>query len=510
MLTVILIILLSAYSGGGFSGNKDMERSGYIRNPQNGTGVMYCDNQKINNQAEFGPGGKKTKPPGNPDKPEHQTRNNEMNNDAWANILGDVTRLIGRAVLQNRVTAELSRDDGIKGYSFADSNAKILNIKIFSAGNNKLLLDYAVVPRQNFSRDAITGPTPAPAMPDQIFTVTDFAVIFTSGFPADLDSAERRYAEQFDTAFKKVIDYDLNRAEIEDDDLNIPDNVQIIEGYIYKHYVDLQIAVPGSSLPEPAKWASVSKNRMLHLSLIPDMGPVKSGWILPEELVISPYYTSVEQDLLDLFSGAVDKSIKNPDNRQQIYTAARDSMRCLFSAANSYVNVLLHESESRLARWLLLSEQDAGQPGPENMFPDYVPKTTPDTAIDYMPELSARMNQIPAAEPENLVRLINLLKHYQDQAEKYPGQWVDGNVILGANPREYQPSVNELLAAETGSRLLTIFKLTPEEQVQKLLRKERIKTGKLHYTAYTFTHVDVMGSGRFFYVDTIETVKLLK
>ncbi|MBN2412455.1 hypothetical protein JXQ31_12260 [candidate division KSB1 bacterium] len=469
---------------------------------------MFCDNNEINNQTEFGPGGKKTKSAENPDKPGRQTRENEMNYEEWAKILGDVTRLISRVILQNRVTAELSRNNGIKGYSFADSNAKVLIIDIFSVRDKKLLLEYTVVPRQNFSRDAITGPTSIPEMPDRLFTVTDFAVIFTSGFPAGLDSGERQYAEQFDTAFKKVVDYDLDRSEVDEETLNIPDNVRIIEGHNYKHYVDLQIAVPGSSLPDFAGWAKVTENKMLYLSLIPDMGPVKNSWIVPETLKISSYYTSVEKELLELFAAAVDKSIKNPDNRNQIYTTTRDSMRSLFSAANSYVNFLFHESDSRLARWLLLSEQAAGQPELENMFPDYVPKTTPDTAIDFMPELSAQMNQIPAAKPENLVRLINLLKHYQDRAKKNPGQWVDGNVILGANPREYRPSPDELLASETGNRLRTALRTTPNELVRKLMREEKIKPEKLQYTTFTFTHVDVMGSGRFFYVDTIEKVNL--
>ena len=183
-------------------------------------------------------------------------------------------------------------------------------------------------------------------------------------------------------------------------------------------------------------------------------------------------------------------------------------MRDLFNAANSYVDFLYHKYETRLFRWLLLEEEQTDQPDIENMFPDYVPKRTPDTVIDFRPELSQEIYHLPAATTENFPTLLRLFIDYQQRATNNPGHWIDGNVILGAKPREYQPSSEELLISEIGDRLRTILHTSPEEQIQKLLKKERISIYKIEYTRFTFTHVDVMGSGRFFYVDTIEKIQI--
>lgn len=134
-------------------------------------------------------------------------------------------------------------------------------------------------------------------------------------------------------------------------------------------------------------------------------------------------------------------------------------------------------------------------------FPDYRPKETPDTLLDYRPSLSGDVLALPAARPENLKALIGALKTWSKKADKKPGAWEDGNVALGADPKEYVPSDPELMVSEIGDRISHIVLNTNSAELAKIVKKQGIKARKIHYMRFTFRHVDVMGSGRFFYAN---------
>jgi hypothetical protein len=162
-----------------------------------------------------------------------------------------------------------------------------------------------------------------------------------------------------------------------------------------------------------------------------------------------------------------------------------------------------------LKRWLLISDRvDEMKPDFENTFPDYQPKRSPDSILDFMPELAIEIAKLPTAQLDNLLELIQLLKIHQLRAQKKPGYWMEGNVILGANPQEYQPSPDELMVAEIGDRLQAMLNSEPKAEIKKVLLGEKIKVKLLEYTRFTFNHVDVMGSGRFFYVDSFDKITL--
>ena len=435
-------------------------------------------------------------------------RTTVMNYHKWIKILGEVTRLINKVLLDDMLKIELVESGIEKTYSFTKQEPAALKINIIFKDSNKLLATYMIIPWQTFSRNINESGISAPAYFDNLITVTEYAIIYISYSINNLNSAEKRCMESFNMAFKDVVDYDNNQAPLEDDVLNIPENIQIIKCDIFKYYIDLQVAIPGSSMPEYARWATVSEYKMLHLNLVPDIGPVKRMWFKPKNLNISTYYTSVEKDLQDLFTDAVDKSLQNPENRAIIFNKTKDNIRNLFCAANSYVNFLNDEYAARLRRWLLLSAQVTVRSNFENIFPDYEPKRTPDTVLDFMPELAEEIGKIPEARLENLKELIQLLKIHQERAIKNPGQWIEGNILLGANPQEYQPSPDELIAGEIGDRIQVIINSGPREQIKTLLQNDIEKFKTLEYTRFTFIHVDVMGSGRFFYVDTMEKVTL--
>ena len=441
------------------------------------------------------------------DKEDDEMQRNEMNYHQWIRILGEVARLINKIELNDAATAEIQWSETDKTYSFANNTSDILKINVILKESNKHLVTYTIIPWQNFARNLYIDEKISiqPEIFDNLLTVIDYAVIYTSYSQDNLTVTESNYLERFNTAFKKVIDYDNNQASVDDDVLDIPDGIRIISSSIFKHYIDLQIAIPGSSLPEFSRWATVSKSKMLHLNLIPDVGQVRSSWIKPADLSISVNYTSVEEELQDLFAKAVDKSLEQPNNREEILSETKERLKTLFGAADGEVNFLYDKYEARLNRWLLHSPAETDY---EDIFSDYEPKVTPDTMLDFMLKLGEDYYKIPDARLQNLVELINLLNIHQEKAKKNPGHWVDGNILLGAKPREYQPTRDELLASETGDRINEIINQEPKKQIRSLLQKEKLKLKQLEYTRFSFTHVDVMGSGRFFYVETIEKIVL--
>jgi len=81
-------------------------------------------------------------------------------------------------------------------------------------------------------------------------------------------------------------------------------------------------------------------------------------------------------------------------------------------------------------------------------------------------------------------------------------------MILGANPREYSPSPPELMMGETGERIRIIYADNEPEEILKALNRNNVKLRQILFNKYSFIHYDVMGSGRFFYVEDIQEITL--
>ena len=138
-------------------------------------------------------------------------------------------------------------------------------------------------------------------------------------------------------------------------------------------------------------------------------------------------------------------------------------------------------------------------------FPDYQPKTSPDTLTDYRPSLSGRVAALPAARPDNLKALIRQLKEWGRKSVKSPGAWEEGNVALGADPKQYVPSDAELMLGEICDRISRVVAATNPSELTSQMKRQNIKTNRIVCNSFTFRHVDVMGSGRFFYASPPRT-----
>lgn len=144
----------------------------------------------------------------------------------------------------------------------------------------------------------------------------------------------------------------------------------------------------------------------------------------------------------------------------------------------------------------------------ETRFPDYQPKLTDDTVYDYRPELMSRLDALPETTRENFQDAYVTLGELNRDTVRHPGRWEDGNVALGANPKEYVPSDEELLAAELGDRLAALVKTMTPDEVIDAWDGAAVVPPPVNYKHFDYRHVDVMGSGRFFYASPPKTVTI--
>ncbi|MHA1534686.1 MAG: hypothetical protein ACTSP8_08170 [Promethearchaeota archaeon] len=146
----------------------------------------------------------------------------------------------------------------------------------------------------------------------------------------------------------------------------------------------------------------------------------------------------------------------------------------------------------------------------KNMFPDYQPKISPDTLEDYLRKPSnvyKILGEIGEPSINNLKTIITYFLKYNNAAENNPGGTRKGNVAIGADVDQYYPSEDELLVSELGKLIIQVTEIYSKQQMRTLKLKHQIKSQLINYHEITFRHVDVMGSGRFFYAEkaTIET-----
>ncbi|GEM_PF-6731668 len=320
--------------------------------------------------------------------------------------------------------------------------------KILYGKVQKPLIRYLIIPWQNFSvnaegfgsADGIDSISIQSAK--TLLTVTDCAVIYFAypqtestkavtpeNLSGEMTEKEKEIVNEFEALFKRAIHYDEYSKSVENVELDLPQDVQVISLKNFPYYTDIEVAIPGSLLPEHSEWERVADNRMLRISFIPERGAIRTIWVKQRK----------EKKLIPL----------------------------------------------------------------DSPFPGYQPKRTPDTSKDFMPSLAEKIDGLPESDPDNLESLISLFLEYKSAAEKNPGHWEAGNLLLGAREKEYIPSEEEIMLSEVGGRLKRLVATLSSEEIGSLLQGEYSNLNKLEYTNFTFTHLDVMGSGRFFYVESM-------
>jgi len=434
----------------------------------------------------------------------NQTNKRTMKEEQWIELMVDAVHLINKVEFNSRLKVEPDWIHQLEPFGALEK--KGISTKIYTSDNNRLLAQLYLLPWQNLYTE--TGTDQLMASDPSLYEamVADFAIIFVKPSTLDLNIKEQQLLDKFIKVFRYAINSSELNLEITDHNISIPDELQIIATSIFKNYLTLEVAVPGSKLP--SDWSPIFRNRMLHLTLVPDIGSVQRQWIVPSNWELNDTDSVLEDSLLNIFDQSLRNSINQPEYRNNIFTEKAASIEKLFSSLNPDEGYLGKKYINRLKRWLLLEEEEVVVANSDHNFGNYQPKLTPDLATDYMPELFEIFESFPSAEPQNLIRLLDLFKAYSKDAKRNKGYWEEGNIVLGAKQKEYKPSKEELILAEIGDRLQILFKSLSDEKFTQLIDQEYNNLIPVEYDRFTFIHMDVMGSGRFYYVESIEKVVL--
>ena len=140
-----------------------------------------------------------------------------------------------------------------------------------------------------------------------------------------------------------------------------------------------------------------------------------------------------------------------------------------------------------------------------DIFPDYQPKRSQDTVYDYLRAPDSKvfkiLSEINPPTLKNLKFILSYFNKFKIEAEKNPGGTQQGNVALGADLDQYYPSEEEILVSELGKSIIVIIESSSKQQREDLKEAEGISSQSLIFNEVLYRHVDVMGSGRFFYAE---------
>jgi len=431
------------------------------------------------------------------DKNNHIIKPDTMNYHRWIDLLGDATILLNKTHFDNRLIINRSWSSILPVYG--SLGKKGLKMEVAVKKGEEPVLTYFVLPWQDLFEENHTDPINLTGSFYSHHVVTEYALVFVAEKTITENPASAETKRSFQNAFNTMIDA-VKNGKPDNEQLNTPEGIQLIKARSFTHYIELEVALPGSrQLPS---WAELSTQKMLHLTLVPDMGPVTESWIKPDNETPDSGYLPIENKLIAIFDHAINNSLRHPGERENIFNHFADSILEI-----TRDDKLIKTYTNRLRRWLSLKELSEKPAG--ITFPDYTSKLTRDQAVDYMPDLYNEFNDLPVGDTGNFNELLQLFLYYKAKAKDDPGKWVEGNMVLGAKPKEYRPSKAELMLAEIGMRLQTIVNQMPENQRTAQLKMLDIQPDDMVFTRFSFIHVDVMGSGRFFYVDKMEEINLL-
>ncbi len=89
------------------------------------------------------------------------------------------------------------------------------------------------------------------------------------------------------------------------------------------------------------------------------------------------------------------------------------------------------------------SPADKGKGKEEATFPGYRAKETSDGVMDYRPGLRPSVEKLEAITDSTFAEAVTSLVLLDLEARANPGKWIDGKIMLGANPKNtFHPMKN--------------------------------------------------------------------
>ena len=437
--------------------------------------------------------------------------NNPLNYIAWINIFALAVNLFNEPEIEKQITIETYWDHPVDFNFSSQEYTEALFIDFYHKNSEKLIQRYLFFPWQDLfpvNKPGISANITVPKY--TLYAVNRFAISFKSGiFSNDQEHAD--LLEKINSRMKLLFDADFCMEPINKNGGKlIPEGLQAIRINEYPFFVDIQTAIPGSKPIHPEELKQFFVHKMVLLSQIPDIGPIRKQWIKSGDAVTDTCFLQNQDTIINLFIKAINNlnEDESMDNHSQIINMTMLEIENRLKSKDCYSDATLRFCFALLERF---SGQTTVEPKSlDSHFPfgDYQPKTTPDNLVDYMPSLYNIVKTFPSAEPENLPKLAGLYKEYRKQAKQDKGEWIEGNMILGAKPEEYLPTQEELILGEIGERIHKIVKHPNQQLVNKVIREHKVRPKNIKYTHFEFIHYDVMGSGRFFYIESMDEIKI--
>lgn len=430
-----------------------------------------------------------------------------MNFIEWIKIIGLAIQLLVKTEFGGDVSVQCEWKQKLPGDLYLSENLPALHLTFYSASDSVKIAGIYVIPWQNFSLSNKSNETLLPSY--TIFTVVDYAIVYNEFTETSLDETQKKYYNKLTFHLTEMFDSLINQQiQNEESSLITPKGLQIIRQKEYNNYIEQDVAMTGSNLNMQSVYESKSDNKMILRHLIPDIGTVKSQWISPLILQRDSCLQKSDEQVLKIFSEAISDLLTNDSfDRRDIFNGAWNQAKDILNEKGCASDNVVNYYWDFFHKAIPYVDEHNTKINVDYVFGDYMFKLIPDELSDFMPAIYEDVQKLPSADLLNLPELLGLYKKYHKLARKNSGKWVDGNMVLGANPKEYEPSFDELLLCEVGTRIQSIKENNSLTDIKTVSKDEIGWSKTIKFKKYSVVHYDVMGSGRFFYIGIIEDVK---
>lgn len=431
-----------------------------------------------------------------------------MNYIEWIKTLGLAVNLLVKTEFGSNMTVQFEWKQPLPSDLFISDSVPALYVSFFSKHDSGKMAGLFLVPWDNLYTPYNQG-NGMVIPPYKLFTVTEYSVIYEDIAGITLDEAKGEILDKLLIRLKTLFDYDENQKILsEEDGLTTPGGVQLISVKEYKHYIIQKVALPGSKPILKFENDYLPENKMILRYLVPDYGAIKTQWMVPSVRKRNNCFEFADTYVLKTVNEVIEKLLNSDlSGVKEVCNKTWDSIKNFLIEQKCDNEAVIKYYNNFLQKVLNCDDKIVEEISYESIFGDYHPKLTPDELYDYMPAIYSEVQKLPGAELNNLPELITSFKKYRKLASKNTGKWVDGNMILGANPKEYKPTYEELMLCEIGNRIQIIKENYLQTEIREIVIQKMHWSGKIKFSKFSVIHMDVMGSGRFFYISSIGKVK---
>ena len=376
------------------------------------------------------------------------------------------------AEFDGKIMVQTRWEDLQQLHLFVTGDGAGLFVDLLLKDSGKQLLTYLYLPWQDLTfRQMPEADAPIPR--EKLVTVTHKTIAYLVDMTPSMTEEEMDLINDLANLMHRLLNVETNQQKLEEiDAFSSETGLRFIAVNTYPWYIEASIAIPGSASFSPDAVSPLFPRKMVLLHQVPDQGPVCSQWIKPGPPEDSRY--------------------------------------------NSH--------EFRQSPIAVPSIPDT----PPTPYSDTsIPQCT-DTLLDYMPGIMDELNMLPDFSPLNhlsqktqdppasplnpeaislIDTLFQLYAQVKKDAKRNPGKWVQGNPLLGAKEQEYEPSKEELMLMVFGNRIEAFYHAVSPGIWSEIKKKVKGIPDEIQFTRFLFIHFDVMGSGRFFYVEEMEDIQ---